>query len=701
MNRYFRTKDKYKLRTVALLACICTYSALGGDIYAFDNPPMIADRSNEGSSLQHGSSFFAVPQNNVLKIPADKYNTPPKVRVYQNGKEKLYPMTLDATKKKYEITLPEGLNVPDLLKTKNALQILGELKTDPASINYNNSNLILRDTNPKPRIIENNYKAFIGNYDYLPIVLTNLTFNPNSSAQKAIYVKYEKIDAPEYENNPDVMNTPYESRILYPSSWVQNNSVSFYIKTPYGYKTYIYGLLFPDEHKDANLTKISKDGVIIEGPTKVGTFTTILKIPMLVLDPVTGDIKIPEFLDEKFKAPTTKEVEYFTTDEENLKKKLIKAGIVYQEDNINRPNDIKILGEIPNEASDVPVDVEVQLLYKDGSSIIIKVPVIVHPPATPDPPDPPVDPPQTSGDNLDPHINLLHDRYTVIFAMQDTLRKRLGDLRADNEDKKERGIWARMKKASYFVNDDSLKFKYTGIQIGYDREKLVDKDTDTERSIYKGFAFEHLTGEADSTKFAAKNELQGNILSVYRTNIYKDGRYLDLVAKLGKVRDHMTFEDETSPDSAIWRSSYYSLSAEYGKLKQKEDYYIEPQVQLTYSHLGSGEYLSENNTKAYVKGVNSLILRGGILFGKKEQQNHFYGKIFANHEFLGNTTGEYTVGTNNYTHTIRNRGTWLTVGLGLQKYIGKQNYLYFDVERDIAKNIHKNWEINLSLRHIF
>lgn len=708
-------KHKLKTLSIGLFAFICSYGTFLGNIYgeenqsSYDFPSMIADRSNEGSSLQHGSSFFAVPQNNVLKIPANKYNTPPNVRVYQNGKEKLYPMTLDTTGKNYEITLPEGLNVPDLLKTKNALQILGELKKDPALINYNsqNSNLILRDTNPQPRIIENDYKAFIGNYDYLPIVLTNLNFNPNSSNQRAIYVKYEKIDAPEYENNPDVMNTPYESRILYPSSWVQNNSVSFYIKTPYGYKTYIYGLPFPAEHKDAHLTKISKDGVIIEGPTQVGVYTTILKIPMLVLDPATGDIKVPEFLDEKFKAPTTKEVEYFTTDEENLKKKLIEAGIVYQEDNINRPNDIKILGEIPNEASDVPVDVEVQLLYKDGSSIIIKVPVIVHPPATPDPPappvdpDPPIDPPQPkpADKNLDPHINLLSDRYTIIFAMQDTLRKRIGDLREAKED---RGIWAKVKKSSYPLDASKLKSQYTGIQVGFDTEKILDEDTPKEKNRYTGFAFEHLKGDTNSKKIPSQNKLLGNIFTIYQTDIYKDGRYLDLVGRLGRVRDDMKFSDENATDSATWHSNYYSLSAEYGKMNEgKNNFYAEPQVQITYSHLGSSKYVSENNTFGYLDSVNSLVLRSGILLGKKDDTSHIYGKVFVNHEFLGRTTGNYTLGANNQNHNLRNRGSWITLGLGVQKHFDKQNYFYFDVERDFGKKLKKNWGINGGLRHMF
>lgn len=701
MNRYFRTKGKYKLRAVALLACICTYSALGGDIYAFDNPSMIADRSNEGAALQQGTSFYAITNDKTIKVSGGDFKTTPKARIYLDGKETFYDMTKGSDGKSYELTLPDNIDFDTLMRAKNGLQIVGELNK---KINRFTLGRVQNDTlstsikgkdgTTPGRVIINKNKIFIGNYDYLPLVITNQRFETNKTM--AIYLEYEKIDDPKYENDPDVMKTGYEPRILYgaPSVKYGDIATTFYIKTPYGYKTNIYGLT-PERDFPETILIDEQGGIITKNPTKYGGFTSSSEMPMYVINPNTGDITLPEFMtSDNYKTPLPKEVEYFNTDSKENKENTIKSGITFPEDNPNRPIKYEILSPIPLDVSDTPVNVKVKLFYKDGSSIILDVPVVVKKSNKPVPPQP-------SGDNLDPHINLLHDRYTVIFALQDTLRKRLGDLRADNEDKKERGIWARMKKASYFVNGDSLKFKYTGIQIGYDREKLVDKDTDTERSIYKGFAFEHLTGEADSTKIAAKNELQGNILSLYRTNIYKDGRYLDLVGKLGKVRDHMTFEDETSPDSAVWRSSYYSLSAEYGKLKQKEDYYIEPQVQLTYSHLGSGEYLSENNTKAYVKGVNSLILRGGILFGKKEQQNHFYGKIFANHEFLGNTTGEYTVGTNNYTHTIRNRGTWLTVGLGLQKYIGKQNYLYFDVERDIAKNIHKNWEINLSLRHIF
>lgn len=691
-----------------------------------------------------------------ISVPSAPYDVAPKVRTFLNGIESLETMTLDSTKKNYVKNIPDIDNLFTDPNKRNALQVVGKVKDgwflrqgtmDTTGSEYS---ITLRSNtkDDSARIIENYNPNFTKNYDYLPLVITN--FNANNTKKMAIYVAYEKINDPKFENDPEVMATPYEPRVLFSYNYINHPTLSaFYIKVPYGYRTIVYGMVNPGAGRQVDI--IDGTGAYITNPTRYGIFTSTTKSPILFLDPVTGELRFPDFMDpngsENQKMPEGHEVTYFTTDEPQEKEKIILGGINY--DGVYKePDAANIVSNIPSEVSDVPVNVVVRLTYKgkDGNDFHtdVVVPVVVK--AVENPPDPPPpddttgevqpkpedpkpdpvepDPPKPAdpNDQVDPkpeepsvkpdppqpvdpvvppvevplgmsHKNFLMDRYTALFLLQDNLRKRLGDLREEKAEGKERGIWAKVKRGAYTLKDDIAHGEYTRYQLGYDRKKTIDNIKDR----YKGIAYEHLQSDSNSSDVPFQNNLYGNVVTAYLTDIYKDGRYLDLVGKIGRVRSQMTSED-----SAVWKSNYYSVSGEFGKLnKNNNGFYTEPQIQLTYSHLGSADYISENNVKAHLNAVNSLILRGGLLFGKRDKQNHFYGKVFLNHEFLGNYTGKYSTGTANYEQRANNHGTWLTVGLGMQKHMDENNYLYFDVERDISKNIQTNWAVNVGIRHVF
>ncbi|NBI13128.1 autotransporter outer membrane beta-barrel domain-containing protein [[Haemophilus] felis] len=659
---------------ILLTAFLCGSTTIFNSVYATELPATTTNKEVK----------ISVNTGNV-------YDALPKVLINLNGYHKEYETTKSGNNYVATLSNDDIIDRKTLLNKQNVLQIIGGLKTFPRTVIFSEKNgeittTIRANGNAAiARIIENNSKTFIEDYSYLPLVLTN---KPIEKVNVGIYVRYEKLDDPIYKDDPDVMKNVPEPRILYPSLWVENQyATSFYIHTPYGYRTYVYGLPAPKEPTEKEKErgvggrevdlKIEKEGFVL-GPDRYGVYTSLFKLPMMVIDSKTGDIKIPQFLNNNsFAIPTGQEVTYLTTDEPTAKEDVIKSGIVYIND--NRPTKYKILDPLPDKVLDTPANVKVQLFFEDGSNFTVEVPVLVK--------EPKVLP--VSFDEA--HINFLKDRYAVPFILQDTLRKRLGDLREDKNS--ERGIWAEVKKGAYGLKDDVANGEYTRYQIGYDKKKTIDNQKDR----YKGIAYEHLQGDSSSKNIPFKNKLQGNILTAYLTDIYQDGRYLDFVGKIGRVRSHMT-----EPDSSIWRSNYYSISAEYGKLRNsKNGFYTEPQVQLTYSHLGSASYVSEKGVKVHLDAVNSLILRSGILFGKKDKQTHFYGKVFLNHEFLGNYKGTYLVGGETKTHHANNRGTWLTVGLGLQKHINEDNYIYFDVERDISKNIPKNWTLSVGVRYKF
>lgn len=314
-------------------------------------------------------------------------------------------------------------------------------------------------------------------------------------------------------------------------------------------------------------------------------------------------------------------------------------------------------------------------------------------PSVPDqnPPIPPITP------NGEAHISLLNHRYLLPFLEQDTLRKRLGELR---EDTTEKGLWARYRRGGFRYGTRAMDGQFTMYQLGYDKLKKEEHPEDTHKKRYYGGAYHYVTSEAQHTR--SDLSLRGHILTGYMTDVYDDGRYLDLVGKFGWARGGLTFFDDNFPDTAHWSSHFYSLSGEYGRRKIDEKHrYIEPQVQLTWSHLGRGKYHSTNHIDGQLSAFNSLIFRTGILFGKKDEQNHYYAKAFWNHEFLGLYNGEYFDGLDRFTTRTKAKASWWTLGLGVQKQLDSNKYLYFDIQRDYGGFINKSWELELGLRCMF
>ena len=79
----------------------------------------------------------------------------------------------------------------------------------------------------------------------------------------------------------------------------------------------------------------------------------------------------------------------------------------------------------------------------------------------------------------------------------------------------------------------------------------------------------------------------------------KDGAYVDLIAKIGRLQNEYTvyndFGHYVKCNYSTWGGS---LSAEYGKrIAMKGGTFIEPQVELIYSHLNGVSYTGSTDYK--------------------------------------------------------------------------------------------------------
>ena len=290
-------------------------------------------------------------------------------------------------------------------------------------------------------------------------------------------------------------------------------------------------------------------------------------------------------------------------------------------------------------------------------------------------------------------LDAADNSYALWRNTNDSLRKRLGELRFRTNATDGDGIWARYTGGKF--NGSGFDSSYNMYQLGYD--KAADA-----KSTY-GFAVDSGTGHADYAAGGGKDKLMA--LSLYGTWMGEKGSYTDVVARVGQFdTDVDSYGDY--PDKASYKNHAYSLSVEYGKtieLSKESGTFIEPQAQFILGRLGSSSYTTDRGTAVAVDGMNSAIARLGVVVGKKiNDGSDFYFKASALHEFAGErdismraANGEVLAGSNDY------GDTWFELGLGGNVKLGRASHLYGDIERSFGADIQKKWQINAGVRFEF
>lgn len=268
----------------------------------------------------------------------------------------------------------------------------------------------------------------------------------------------------------------------------------------------------------------------------------------------------------------------------------------------------------------------------------------------------------------------------------DTLQQRLGEVKLGAEN----GIWVRT-----FGGESAgtaFKNKYHTYQIGY--------DITTDDSWILGLAYEYMKGNVSYDSGNGDNSL--GAVSLYGTKLNKDGSSFDIVAKRGHIHGDVDAYGR-QPDSVDYKTDATSLSVEYGKrIECSSDWYVEPQVQMTYGRINGYDYVSDKGIRTAYDDMDSLIGRIGFAVGKQYQNGDLYFKASALHEFCGSSTvnmidklGETYTSENDY------GDTWFELGLGGSVALSKNSHLYGDVERSFGADIQKKWQVNAGLRFIF
>ena len=285
----------------------------------------------------------------------------------------------------------------------------------------------------------------------------------------------------------------------------------------------------------------------------------------------------------------------------------------------------------------------------------------------------------------------------------DRFNQRYGDRRYD---KTNNSLWMRVRHDRWGTDAGVGDFtsKNTTYQLGYDYTQFVD----TGKMIY-GAAVDLMDGNTDYDSISGSGDTRRYAVSAYATYVGDNGSYLDMIAKVGRLRN----EYEVSLDSGVGVSADYdnwmtSLSVETGYQFRSDAtrWFLEPQIQAQYAFISSNDY-SNGQTKIDQDSIHSFITRGGIRVGRwlDEAKNaNVYLKADVLREWAGDQDihlKDKTTVADGETFGIDNDGTWYDVGFGFQAPISKSFYAYGDAEYRFGNDLDKTWTFNFGGKYVF
>lgn len=276
-------------------------------------------------------------------------------------------------------------------------------------------------------------------------------------------------------------------------------------------------------------------------------------------------------------------------------------------------------------------------------------------------------------------------------AENDEMHQRMGELRSSNG---EAGIWARMKRGESKYGDMDIKNQYSTYQLGYD-EKVGDSNW------YIGGAISRTEGKSSFATGSGENQSTG--FTVYGTYVADDGQYVDLSAKYARLDNEFDVFGRSGIESTgDYRNNGYAFSAEYGKrIEAGNDFWIEPQVQLTYGHLSSANYTTSRDVRVTQDAMDSVVGRLGFAAGKDIGAGNVYVKASYLYDFDGETNVSMTDVKNSAVYDQDLGGGWFEVGIGTNINLSETSHLYFDVEKTYGGDIETPWQWNAGVRFDF
>ena len=119
-------------------------------------------------------------------------------------------------------------------------------------------------------------------------------------------------------------------------------------------------------------------------------------------------------------------------------------------------------------------------------------------------------------------------------------------------------------------------------------------------------------------------------------------------------------------------------------------------------YLGGDKYTANNGIKVTQSGIKSVVGRIGFNIGKEiGSKGIVYAKANLLHEFGGGYDVTMTDSADRIKTSDNFNDAWFEYGIGAAFKTGKNNHIYFDIERSTGSDFKKDWQWNAGARWTF
>lgn len=275
--------------------------------------------------------------------------------------------------------------------------------------------------------------------------------------------------------------------------------------------------------------------------------------------------------------------------------------------------------------------------------------------------------------------SFLNTNYLMSYIETQTLLQRLGDMRNSGQygDVWLRGFAGKMD--SFSGRLSKFDMNYHGFQFG------ADKQLSETSPLVVGAFVGQTYGDPDYR--SGDGSWKSFNTGIYAAYLDNDGFYIDGVAKYVRQKNHFKVRDTVNETiQGTGHANGLGLSVELGKKYKINDFYIEPQSQLSYTHQNATSINATNGLKIKLGNYTSLIGRASALFGYEITNNdnsvNIYLKTGIIREFDGDT--HYKLNNNKESYSFK--GNWWNNGLGINTQLHKNHSFYIELDSNIGNN---------------
>jgi outer membrane autotransporter protein len=237
-----------------------------------------------------------------------------------------------------------------------------------------------------------------------------------------------------------------------------------------------------------------------------------------------------------------------------------------------------------------------------------------------------------------------------------------------------------------------------GWQVGFDKSHEVSSG-----KLHTGVMINYL--DSNPSYHSGSGKLYSTGVGVYGSWIGNNNHYVDLAIRGSNLHnDYSLLDNSGTQVSGKYDAWAYGVSAEYGyRAKLKNNWTIEPQVELSLGHIGSGNHTTSSGLEVSQSSINTSVGRIGILFGKdfgsENKKGNAYFKASWIHDFSGDgtLTGAFQ-GDQANLKTAQHQGSGLELNVGTNLKINNKVDTYFELSKTFGAPVDTNWQINGGIR---